>query len=362
MNAAGVAREARAKDPIFEGDKIVTKNAQTVKLTLRENSELVLGPDTSFVIEKFKSGRVQNTVINLFYGIVRSLVRKVYQDNETFAVKTPTSVMGVRGTHFVVEVKRDTQESVLHTLHGTVAVARNLQTLKNTAAQATLVVLVKAGQMSGMRPGMSKADSPSVFDRTQFREQLRKVAPEFDRNVGSDAPDTSGANSSRTSATQAQSNRRGSDAESELERRRFEKHDGSDGHGKKGEKGEDGGSKSTITNNNNAPTSLDVNNGTPTGGKGTGAPTGGGGKSTQTQQQSDSADSQTTAAAANAPTLGPAGSNMPGTLAGSAATIGKVAPISRMTPVRGMTPLVPIARPSPIPIKIPTTKLNTLNR
>ena len=67
----------------------VNKNTQILL------SEMVMNPDDG----------LQSTVLDLAIGKVLIKAEKVHNENSKFEVKTPTSVVGVRGTTFQVEVE-----------------------------------------------------------------------------------------------------------------------------------------------------------------------------------------------------------------------------------------------------------------
>ncbi|MBI3558326.1 MAG: FecR domain-containing protein [Deltaproteobacteria bacterium] len=180
VSGNGSVREVEKNGPIFEHDKIVTRTTQTVTLVFRENSEIVLAPESEFVIEKYLATRTQTTILHLAYGLMRSLVNKVYSENEAFVVETSNAAMGVRGTNFLVEADRQSGKTILTTLRGTVAIAQNMQALKDP----TRTTLVSAGQKCSMQNGMKNATPPASYDKTQLHEHLQKASPNFENNLG----------------------------------------------------------------------------------------------------------------------------------------------------------------------------------
>ena len=102
---------AKASVILNEGDMIKTHadswallnvdgSAQTATVKVEENSQLLL----SELIKDDKEGS-QQTLLDLEIGRVLIKAKKLHSEKSKFEVKTPTSVVGVRGTTFAVEVE-----------------------------------------------------------------------------------------------------------------------------------------------------------------------------------------------------------------------------------------------------------------
>ena len=74
--------------------------AETATVELDENSELIL----SELIED-KDNKTQQTLLDLAVGKILIKAQKLHSEDSRFEIKTPTSVVGVRGTTFAVEVE-----------------------------------------------------------------------------------------------------------------------------------------------------------------------------------------------------------------------------------------------------------------
>ena len=94
-----------------EKDVIRTKNdsfavikllgvAETATVEIKQNSQLMLAE----LIQDAKKG-TQKTLLDLALGEILIKAQKLHQRNSKFEVKTPTSVVGVRGTTFSVSVE-----------------------------------------------------------------------------------------------------------------------------------------------------------------------------------------------------------------------------------------------------------------
>lgn len=95
--------------PIRPGDRIVTGARSSSSLTLRDGSVLSIGPDSSIELSQFDFDATThegNMLVMLAHGslrVVTGLIAKLKP--EQVRVTTPTTVIGVRGTDFIVEQK-----------------------------------------------------------------------------------------------------------------------------------------------------------------------------------------------------------------------------------------------------------------
>jgi len=94
---------------IFRGDTVVTRSEGAVGITFIDGTVLSLGPETRFVLDDFVFRPAERDV---------SFVSQVMQGTATFLsgaigriapeavkIRTPTAVLGLRGTKILVEVK-----------------------------------------------------------------------------------------------------------------------------------------------------------------------------------------------------------------------------------------------------------------
>ena len=104
-NAQG-PRPVRSGDPVAEADKLVTGTDSAASVVMRDGTTLVLGPNSQIDITSFAfNGTTQkgNMFINLLRGSLRMVTGLVGKANpEAVKITTPTSVIGVLGTDFIV--------------------------------------------------------------------------------------------------------------------------------------------------------------------------------------------------------------------------------------------------------------------
>lgn len=93
--------------PVFQGDQIITGEKSATSITLRDGSVLSLGPNSSIELTQFEfDAKTQdgNMLVSLARGslrVITGLIAKLRP--EQVKITTPTTVIGVRGTDFIVE-------------------------------------------------------------------------------------------------------------------------------------------------------------------------------------------------------------------------------------------------------------------
>ncbi|MGV7930357.1 MAG: PQQ-binding-like beta-propeller repeat protein [Spirochaetota bacterium] len=121
---------------LYQGDRIRTKGGSTVDVQIgqsvvrvKEKSEVALA--TLFMDRSTGS---ENTALELAVGTVLAKPRKLVK-GESFMIKTPTAVAGVRGTMFMVEASaaKDTRVEVVD---GRVQVSKRIAALENIESES----------------------------------------------------------------------------------------------------------------------------------------------------------------------------------------------------------------------------------
>lgn len=100
---------ARPGLQLDQGDVIVTGKTGRVGIAFLDNTRMALGPNSRVKVTEFaydrarQTGSFVTTVDRGSLGVVSGNIAKSKRD--AMRVRTPTSMLGVRGTRFVVEVK-----------------------------------------------------------------------------------------------------------------------------------------------------------------------------------------------------------------------------------------------------------------
>lgn len=108
----GSATERRPATPgegVRVSQRISTGKTGAATLTLKDGTVLTVGPNSTMDLSAFEFNATTqegNFLLDLLQGTVRVVTGLVGKTNpEKFKVKTPTSVVGVRGTDFIVETE-----------------------------------------------------------------------------------------------------------------------------------------------------------------------------------------------------------------------------------------------------------------
>ena len=104
----GVQQTAKAGDLLEQADLLMTGANGSVGITLIDNSRLSAGPNSRVELKQFRFDPTTNeggSVTEVQRGtlaIVSGQIAK--RDPDAMKIKTPTTVLGVRGTTFAVKV------------------------------------------------------------------------------------------------------------------------------------------------------------------------------------------------------------------------------------------------------------------
>ena len=94
--------------PVRQADKLVTGADGTVGVTFADNSLLSVGPNSTLSVDKFSfnasthEGQFDASLQRGTLAVVSG--KMVKQSPDAMRVRTPSSIMGVRGTEFAVRV------------------------------------------------------------------------------------------------------------------------------------------------------------------------------------------------------------------------------------------------------------------
>jgi hypothetical protein len=95
--------------PLQAGDRIATGATGSAVVTLRDGTVLTVGPNSVVELSRYAfepTTQRGNLLVDLFEGSIRVVTGLLARVNpELFKVNTPTSVVGVRGTDFIVEAE-----------------------------------------------------------------------------------------------------------------------------------------------------------------------------------------------------------------------------------------------------------------
>ena len=98
----------RAGMPVQQSDKLVTGADGAIGVTFTDNSLLSIGPNSVLAIDRYvfdsttHAGQFDASLSKGTLAVISG--KMVKQSPEAMRVRTPSSIMGVRGTEFVVKV------------------------------------------------------------------------------------------------------------------------------------------------------------------------------------------------------------------------------------------------------------------
>src|SRR5262245_18287984 len=108
VERAGAGIPASVGMPIRQAVRLVTGADGTVGVTFADNSLLSVGPNSALAVDKFSfnpSTHEGQFDASLQRGTLAVISGKmVKQSPEAMKIRTPASILGVRGTEFVVKV------------------------------------------------------------------------------------------------------------------------------------------------------------------------------------------------------------------------------------------------------------------
>lgn len=100
---------ARIGDALYEKDTIETGGDGAIGITFIDNTVMSSGPNSEIVLEdyKFNSSNFKGSMLtDMNRGTVSMISGDIARSTPgAMKVKTPTAILGVRGTRFVIEVK-----------------------------------------------------------------------------------------------------------------------------------------------------------------------------------------------------------------------------------------------------------------
>jgi hypothetical protein len=111
--AASIARgtqqlKATPGLPLQSGDKLVTGKDGRMSLTFVDNTRFAVGPNSSISVSEFQYDRTRQKgtfLTQVDRGSLAVVSGKIAKSNrDAMKVRTPNTLLGVRGTKFIVEV------------------------------------------------------------------------------------------------------------------------------------------------------------------------------------------------------------------------------------------------------------------
>jgi hypothetical protein len=166
--------------PIFSGDKVITGASGEAQIRFRDNTKLVVGPNSEMVIDAFvfdPQGNARDFSISTVKGAFRFMSGNSRKD--AYRVRTPTATIGVRGTEFDVTVEREGTTRVAN-IEGITRVCRRL----SSGAEVDCQEAIDPCTLTVVRPSEQRVVRYSNDDE-QFRNRQLEYHFRYIRNQSS---------------------------------------------------------------------------------------------------------------------------------------------------------------------------------
>jgi hypothetical protein len=109
LRGGAAAVPLKPGDRVFEKDVLTTAKGSSLGLILRDNSTLSLGPSSRLVVERFLFAPERGAlaqVLRLSRGSMAAVSGEIVKLNpEVAKVETPLYTIGIRGTHFLLNME-----------------------------------------------------------------------------------------------------------------------------------------------------------------------------------------------------------------------------------------------------------------
>ena len=152
----------KLKDPVMAESLVRTLEASKLKVSLIDGSYILLTENSKTKVENIeKEGK---SFLRMFTGKLRAVVKKVVGPKSKFEVRTPTAIVGVKGTNFIVILTKDMTEIVV--IEGSVSVANILEGILGD-------VIVKANYYTKVRR-FEPPDDPIEMSQSELDKFIKK--------------------------------------------------------------------------------------------------------------------------------------------------------------------------------------------
>jgi hypothetical protein len=126
----GTSEPATIGAPVFSGDQLRTGGNDQAKVVFQDDSVLDLAPGTEVLLVKQvfeRTGHRLESRLRLSKGKLRAWVGEAYRGPRSrYEVETPTAIIAVRGTEFIVAYDSTAEETAVVCMAGEVEVAGTL--------------------------------------------------------------------------------------------------------------------------------------------------------------------------------------------------------------------------------------------
>jgi hypothetical protein len=207
ISPKNVKSSAKVGSRIFVGWSVVAGPDSRAKILMSDRNIISINPNTQIQFSNYTNNESEKKVrIDLGYGKIRADVEQKYTDTENskFEIRTATAVAGVRGTQYIVQYDKTSQNTKVITVKGVVYLA-GINKINDDASIGEKVVIskgYKAEAQSGQR-----IEEPIKLSTDEFLQEDKQS--KSDKRQGSESKESAGE--SKSSATGTSDNNKSED-------------------------------------------------------------------------------------------------------------------------------------------------------
>jgi hypothetical protein len=173
QRAGGKALQAEAGTQVNVGDTLITGQGAYVRMAMTDGSEIVLRPDSQFVMEGYRFVETEPAQDNFVFRMIRGGLRTITGyigkrgNRDAYKAVTATSTIGIRGTQYDLRVCEANcgalaDGTYLAVRFGAIETANALGMLTVSAGQFAFVPAVRPPIMLPRDPGIGFTPPPSI--------------------------------------------------------------------------------------------------------------------------------------------------------------------------------------------------------
>jgi hypothetical protein len=188
-------RHLKPNDTVYAGEILQTTGDGWLKILFKDDSVMDVGPAGLIKVESLSgSGPTRQVVFKLLYGKIRTLVAQPLKSPDLYKIYTPSLVLGVRGTEFLVNSfpgKNGKTESEVLCLHGQVSVDVTKNNETGLVYNQPVVVNPGAYFSTQAEFGVQKKMLVRKLQLDELRQAVARLSPQVDAFgslVGSSPP------------------------------------------------------------------------------------------------------------------------------------------------------------------------------
>jgi len=163
----GSSAKARMGMQLLVGDTVKTIGGASAKLVMKDGNVFFVNESSSFIIKEYQDAEAKSGATTLTVdGTIHAQINHQYDDQQSsFRMVTPASIVGVRGTEFLVDHQNG--QSQVTTFSGTVDVGQQMNGRKILGA----VHVTKGFQYTSHQPGLRQVPEQEL---NQMRAAAQK--------------------------------------------------------------------------------------------------------------------------------------------------------------------------------------------